>query len=236
MKKILLSAFALCAFCALPASAQFATSAASNGVGRTASNADISNYSRAGVSYVGRDYVYDIKDADDFSTSGIGASYIKGFSLSQTMPLFVETGVKTDVGFGTMETNDDDFTMKLTTLRAAIPVNIAYRFALPNSNITISPYAGVGAKFNLLGTVKTAYDGDDSKIQDAVDDEDPINFFDKDDVGKDGCWTRFQMGWQVGAVVDFGKYFANIEYGKDFSEISKKLNTAQFSVGVGITF
>lgn len=238
MKKILFSALALCALCALPASAQFATSANSNGAAaKSSSTNDITAYSRASVSYVGRDYVYDVKNADDFSTSGIGASYIKGFSISQTMPLFVEAGVKADVGFGSIENEDnEDVSLKLTTLRAAVPVNLAYRFALPGSEITISPYAGVGAKFNLLGTMKYAYDGDNSQLQDKIDDMDPINLFDKDDTSKDTRWTRFQMGWQIGAVVDFGKYFANIEYGKDFSEISKKLGTSQFAIGVGMNF
>lgn len=234
---------------AMPAQAQFTNSGNAGSGNRSTSGVikDTSNYSHFGVSYVNRTYSYDVKGAEDYSSNGIGVNYITGISLSKDMPIFLQTGARVDLGFGTIDKEDSPYgvDMKVTTLSAAIPANIAYKFTLNEGRTTITPYAGLNFKFNILGKGKFDTDDEDDDYEyyayddeeDEGSDDDTINFFDKKDMGgKDGVWKRFQLGWQIGATVAFNSFYVNVEYGTDFSELAKKLKTSTFAIGAGFNF
>ena len=67
-----------------------------------------------------------------------------------------------------------------------------------------------------------------------------MNYFDKDDMGgKKYTANRFALGYQIGVNVSFGKYYAGVSYGSDFSdymseklEVDSKLQTTSVTVGV----
>lgn len=247
------------------ASAQFANTGNASRTGSTTSAGaikDTNPYDRFSVSFVSETVSYDIKDMDNQSTSGFGLKYIHGFSLSKTLPLFLETGVDMHVGFWSDSEDyevgygsdrygydyyDAEMKFKLTTMNLAIPVNLAYKFNV-NESFSIQPYLGLNFKFNVLAKKKTSIDVDDSEVQDAIDDLTDKEFtekfyalrdasmFDKDDVGKDAAWKRFQMGWHIGVGFNYNAFNFGISYGTDFIKLCKKTSTSTLAVGVGINF
>ena len=228
-KTLIISIFTVS--CALPTAAQFANSgnnAASSATPRR--TVAISPYDRVSVSYVNTNLANDAKGADDISLNGVGLDYIHGFSLSKSFPLYLETGVKATLSFFSREDcewyniwNDDaddkDYKTTFQTLSAAIPVNLAYKFTLSNGDVSIVPYLGLHFKLNLMARGKEVYDPE---------------YGDKGD--KDACFKRFQMGWHIGAGLNYRQLYIGLSYGTDFMELCKKVNTSTFSVNVGYNF
>lgn len=189
--KVILLAGALTV--ATSASAQFAntgTGAANANTTTSGSVKDTNPYNRFSVSYVNETAHPDYKDADNQSTSGFGLKYIHGFSLSQSLPLFLETGVDMHIGFWSDVINDKytvrygnnydgyhsydaEQKQKLTTMNLAIPVNLAYKFNI-NESFSIQPYLGLNFKFNVLAKAKNSINitdkYDDGTVQNAIDD------------------------------------------------------------------
>lgn len=243
-KTLIISIFTVS--CALPAAAQFANSgnnAASSATPRR--TVAISPYDRVSVSYVNTKLANDAKGADDISLNGVGLDYIHGFSLSNSFPLYLETGVKATLSFFSREdcrwankwnedADDKDFKTTFQTLSAAIPVNLAYKFTLTNGEVSIVPYLGLNFKLNLMANGKEVYDPD-SEYGDK--DTKKYDMFDKKDMeDKDACFKRFQMGWHIGAGLNYRQLYIGLSYGTDFMELCKKVNTSTFSVNVGYNF
>lgn len=241
-KTLIISIFTVS--CALPAAAQFANSgnnAASSATPRR--TVTISPYDRVSVSYVNTKLANDAKGADDISLNGVGFDYIHGFSLSKSFPLYLETGVKATLSFFSREDcewcniwNDDaddkDYKTTFQTLSAAIPVNLAYKFTLSNGDVSIVPYLGLNFKLNLMAKGKEVYDPEYGDK-----DTEKYDMFDKKDMGdKDACFKRFQMGWHIGAGLNYRQLYIGLSYGTDFMELCKKVNTSTFSVNVGYNF
>jgi len=238
--KILMMAGALAI--STPAFAQFSN--ASTGSGSV--TRDTNPYDRLSISYQYDMHKYDIKGADDQNMNGFAIDYIHGFSISRTYPLFIETGIGLNMGFHSNSSSDFDFgdfdfgdfdfgdygdsefTKKTMALSVNVPVNIAYKFNI-NNNFSIHPYLGLNCKVNVLAKAKTQFDDDDIK-------DIEIDNFDKKDVGKDGQWKRFQLGWHVGAGINYKAFYAGLSYGTDFMELAKKLKTSTFKVSIGYNF
>lgn len=251
------------------ASAQFANTGNTSKSGSTTSVGsykDTNPYNRFSVSYINETISYDIKDADNKSTSGFGLKYIHGFSLSNTLPLFLETGLDLHVGFWS-DTDDkfsaydedgyDDYDAelktKLTTMNLAVPLNLAYKFNI-NEDFSIQPYLGLNFKFNVLAKQKHSinvtdeYDENgeiqdyndkltDKEFEELYNRKKECNMFDKDDTGnKDTVWKRFQMGWHIGVGFNYKAFNIGVSYGTDFIALCKKTNTSTLAVGVGINF
>lgn len=236
----------------LGASAQFSAGSSS------ASGDFSSSYDRAQVSYVNEKY--SAKGAG-FSTNGVGVKYLHGFGISQDRPLYIQTGADLHFGFNSESTKFSS--QKLTTMNIAIPVNVAYQFAI-NDKFTIEPYVGLNVKVNILAKQKNTIksinfddldDEDWSDYEDYFDEDmwgdmfDPEDFvdgkessssvslFDKKKVGKDAQWKRFQLGWHIGANFILNqKYYLSAQYGTDFMSICKKTNTSTLSIGLGMNF
>lgn len=244
--KILLTAV-LAIVCTLPAAAQFANSGTAT-TGSPRVNGDINPYDRVSLSYVNTMFSTDVKGADDFSINGVGVDYIHGFSLSQSFPLYLETGVKATLSFYSREdcmigsiwnedAEDEDWKTTFKTLSAAIPVNLAYKFTLSSGDVSIVPYLGLNFKFNVIANGKSEYDSSDDSGYDDYYDDQKFDFFDKKDMGdKDNCWKRFQLGWHIGAGLNYRQLYIGLSYGTDFTELQKKVNSSEFSVSVGYNF
>lgn len=247
--KILLTAI-LAISCAMPAAAQFANTGNTTTTTTTRVARDINPYDRVSVSYVNTMLSTDVKNADDFSINGVGIDYIHGFSLSKSFPLYLETGVKATLSFYSREDctlsniwNDDAenkyFKTTFQTLSAAIPLNLAYKFTLTNGEVSIVPYVGLNFKFNIMASGKQVYNPDND-FEDSK--KDKFSLFDKKDLeevaswDKDNCWKRFQLGWHIGAGLNYRQLYIGLSYGTDFMELAKKVNTSTFAVSVGYNF
>lgn len=244
---------AICALlCGATASAQFTTGGKSNGA--SASTQEIAPYNQFGISYTNVKYTWDIPgddDMDDISTNGISLKYIHGFSVSQKLPMYVETGLNLNFGFASNDVDiDEDYedvlaiSNKYQFAALAIPVNFAYKFNI-NETVAIKPYIGLNLKFNLMGRTKMNVDVLDDDLYDYIDEDDLegewASYYSKKDMGdKDSVWNRFQMGWHIGADVQFNKFYVGLNYGTDFIKAWKykkySVNSGTFNIGIGVCF
>lgn len=127
----------------------------------------------------------------------------------------VECGVTFTMG----SRKEDGVKLKYSNL--AIPVNAGYKIEIADE-FSVRPYAGINLKFN------TSYKFDDESLFDDVNDAlDP---------------NRFQLGGQLGAVVQWKNYTAGYQYQHDFSALytipvaDEKVKTFNSAITVGIIF
>lgn len=198
---------------------------------------------------------------DDQSFTGLSLGWSKAFSLSTTTPLFLETGVGLQYSFYSEEDDEDfyipmsyDFSYEgtLTTKYKyngwglKVPIHLMYRWDIPNSNISLVPFAGINFRYNLSGKLKTEYaiymdnfgDLDEEELEDLGFEDVDYNVFDKKDMGgSKNTWKRFQIGWELGVKARFNeKFLVGVSYGSDFSEISKKVKIHTTSITLGYCF
>lgn len=236
MKKFKL--FVLAAFLGLAtsASAQFVNSGSSNSsASSTSSSFDFTSvktngWSRIYVSYLPSKMKLDYDDADDMKFKGFQVGWLKGFGLTQRLPLYMEAGAAIQYRSYKDEESDSyyDFSQKCNLLSLNIPVNLLYRFNIKD-DFSISPYFGLDFRINLLGKNKyeETYDGD----TDSWD----VNLFDDDDMDNE-AWKRFQAGWHIGVGFDYRIIHIAIEYGTDFNEIAEKSKFATTAITLGLNF
>lgn len=203
-----------------------------------------SGYNRVGISYDNTQVSAggDLKgEMENFKLNGFGLNYIHGFSVSRSLPMFVEVGANVDFGFGNaFEEKYDGVSakMKIQDINLQVPVNFAYRFNVVE-DFTIAPYVGINFKLHLLtrGRIEAKEDG--IKVE-----SDWSNFFSKDDMGDDDTFNRFQMGWHIGATFQYTKFSFGVQYGTDFIPFysysekgyKEKINTANLKLTLGYNF
>lgn len=158
--------------------AQFA-----NTGGSSSASGDYTGYNRIGISYnnthLGHNKYAGGKNSN-ISLNGVGLDYIHGFSLTDRLPLFLETGVNLNFNFGSKDavsTNFGDYEdfdeedwgdfmddvedgdipttkTKYQNINMQIPVNLVYRFNI-NENFSIAPYFGLNFKVHFTSKYKT---------------------------------------------------------------------------------
>lgn len=208
--------------------------------------------------------VLDDMDAENEKLNGIGVGFNKAFSVTSSIPLFIEVGAGLNYAWAKIydeEEKDDCYicedeyavTYKTSSqhLMVNVPVNLMYKFQIPNSSITLEPYVGLNLKGHILGRMKSkyTYEACCDEVEDAFEeiledmDEDDLvsNYFDKDDMGgKKYVATRLNIGWQIGANADFGKAFVGISYGSDFNKFLKsgkdEWKYSALNVSLGLRF
>ena len=253
-KKILF--FAAMSLIACNVSAQFANTNSSNVNVSNNKVVNTTEWQRVYISYNPMNMIVDLSDADDMSFNGFSIGYAKGFSVSNDMPLFIETGAHATYGTNTLDSEDLEsleinnykLEQKTTILNLNIPVNLAYKFSVESKKLSIIPYVGINFKGNIIGKSKlNLVDGLDSdditekKFWEYAEDSYGIkqekNNFDKKDTGsKDSQWKRFQMGWQIGVGINYNKLYVGVSYGKDITELCKKTKLSTTSITLGYNF
>lgn len=213
---------------AATASAQFA-----NVKGSSSHSGDINGWQGLRVSYHPMSLSPD--EGDNIGITGFSIGYVKGFSLSQNVPIYLEAGA--NLLWGSKDVTDDfgldfddyeiDASAKLNLFSVNVPINFGYKYAV-NDNFSIYPYIGVNFKINAIGKIKieAEYEGESES--------ESLDLFSKDDMGE--AWKRFQVGWQIGVAFNINKFTLAAGYGKDFTEITKKVKVAMPSLTVGFNF
>lgn len=181
-------------------------------------------------------------ELSDFN--GFSGEFRVGFNVANGEPVFIETGV----GFLYASNNYNDsytddyyemevsFDMQTKITSLYIPVNIAYEFSV-SDNMSVIPYAGLKARINLTGVqdvtmrIKDTYWGTSSSEYESID-----MFYKRDMTNNWGLADeakRFQLGWQIGADIDFSGVILGISYGTDMGEFLKdcKFKTTTLSLG-----
>lgn len=251
------SLVAICAlFCGATASAQFTTGGKSTSTASLGANTD--PYSRFTISYenthlsCGGDLEDSFNGENSVGLNGFGLEYTHGFSVSKSLPMFVEAGIKLQFGQGSVSQDrkiygyDVEEIQKYQQLSFVVPVNFTYKFAI-NDNMSVAPYLGINFKVHALGRYKGEMKFDDDDLQDAYEEEadeiEWINVFsdDEDNMGdKDYTWNRFQMGWQIGVGLNVKSFYIGLQYGTDFIPAYKykkySINSGTFAAKIGFNF
>lgn len=182
-------------------------------------------YDRLALSY---NHIGIEKDFVPESLNGVSFAWTKGIPLSSNIPLYLETGVGLTYGFGseTYEYGDgyyysDEEDVTFSYLGLTVPVNVTYRFDIPNTPLKISPFAGFYLRGNILGK-NSREDGDDYDWFDAEDD--------------DYNAKRLSFGFQLGVGLEVSKLYLGLSYGTDMTTFVKHVDKPSiFSATVGIT-
>lgn len=162
--------------------------------------------------------------------NGFSIGYDRAIGLISKIPLYVEIGgaiqyagqnIKDNVG-GYVKTTSNLLSVK-------VPVSILYRWNVANSNWSIIPKAGFDGRFNILGKGKETSSDYSHKFTTT----NRYNMFKEGENGKDGynglnalgdkC-RRFQVGWHVGANVEYKSLLLGITYGTDMNAFCKEYN------------
>ena len=171
-------------------------------------------------------------DMWDDTFHGLNVGYTKGLSLNGNVPLYLEVGANVQFNMYSEEEYDYAHDLTMTFLQAQIPVNVTYLFPLGDSGISLAPYAGLSAKFNILGKQKLENPDNGNSHE--------VDFFSKDDMG-DFAAKRFQVGMQLGANITFGENWnLGIGYQRDLTSFmeadSHKLMLHGIVATVGFNF
>lgn len=216
-------------------SAQFANSKSSS-----SHTSDMNGWQGLRVSYHPMSLSPD--KGDNIGITGFSAGYVKGFVLSQNVPIFLEVGANLlwaskdltdDLGFDDYEDYEDiDISAKLNMFSVNVPVNFGYKYTV-NETFSIYPYIGLNFRINAVGKIKmkAEYDGESES--------ESIDVFSKDDMNEyeiGDAWKRFQAGWQIGVAFNINRFTLAASYGRDFTEISKKVKVAMPSITAGFNF
>ena len=256
MKKLKLALFIAFAGLAAVASAQSAAISGSN-----ASAADIpvghqavkaTGWNRIFFSYIPSKLVYDATDVASDNLRGFSAGYLRGFSLTRRIPLYMEVGVALQYGFtesytGSSDTTYDEeqgymstsYSGRVHMVSVNVPINLLYRFSI-NDRLSISPYLGLGFRYNLA--CKAKFDtknrygeyGEYEEVGATVS----FSFFDKKLMKQAGFepFNRFQPGFHAGIGLDYRMLHLAVDLGKDFDELSPtgkgKIKTTSIIVGI----
>lgn len=225
---------------AATASAQFA-----NGSKKGSSAAvNTDSYQRFYVSYNPLSIKPDWDGVEDINLTGFAFGFTKGISISKSLPLFVEAGARLQYGFKSEDESQSGYyegypatvtwENKYTYMGVVVPVNLAYKWTPSSSPVSITPFFGITFKGNIIAKEKVTTTA--TVAGQSASDEKDYDYFDKDEVGKDGQWSRFQAGWQVGVGIDYKQLYVGLHYGGDFGEVCKKTKTSNWAVSVGFNF
>ncbi len=164
--------------------------------------------------------------------NGIGAGYSKAFSLSASVPFFIEAGAglqymwKKTTDYWGESGKEEKLSTTIDMLSVKIPVNLGYKFQISNGNIAFLPYAGLTVRGNIFAYMRA--------------DKEKLNLLDEKatlDAEIPG-WRRLQFCWQAGLNVHFNRILLGVSYSKDISKLAEgnSLRLSAASVTVGYCF
>ena len=176
------------------------------------------------VSYNPMTLVIDTQNGKDQDFTGFTAAFNHKISVANATPIFVEVGGAVNAAF--WSDTEDGVDMNITFVSAKVPVSLMYKWNVSDA-VSILPFGGLYARFNVVGKLKAEDDFDDESL----------NLFDKKDVqeiGWDDACKRFQIGYQIGANIMFNDtWHIGLAWASDFSELRKKckFNTPAITIG-----
>lgn len=228
---------AVCFLTCATASAQFVNSSASGTTRKTAATTNaVSAFSTFDFTYS----PFTLKseyDGDDETEdmNAVSLNWAKAQSVSTAYPVYLQYGVGLQYAWQTDSEKEDSYSYKSTTsfLTAKIPVNLMYCLNVPNTQLSVLPYAGLNLQGHILGQTKVtvSYDGDSES--------ESMSFFDKDDMD-DETFNRFVVGWQIGAKLAFNDFVLGIGYEGPVSNLYKeddfKINYSLINISIGVKF
>ena len=174
---------------------------------------------------------------DNMGLNGFGLEQVVGLPLSVSLPMYIETGLKFQAGWGKIKEENLGYGEKCSVnlFRLNIPLRYIYHIRLAE-NFKLAPYLGVDFRFNLASRGRYNFYQGDNVIA-----SERINYFSKDDMGDDR-FNRFQFGWHVGLRFEMSFFDIFAMYCTDFTKLyndkvsNEKISTGNLAVGFGLTF
>ena len=255
MKKLKLSLLAAFVGLTTAASAQTADTSGNNA---PAADSQVEHravrttgWSRIFYSYTPSKIAYDAPDVTDDNLKGISVGYLRGFSLTHKVPLYMEVGAAfqyrfTDSYAGSSDTTYDEeqgytsvsYSARVHMMSVNVPINLLYRFNI-NDRLSISPYFGLDFRYNVACKIRVkmrkSY-GEYGEYERAKATK-SFSLFDKEFMGQMGVepFNRFQPGFHGGISLDYRMLHLAVDLGKDFDELSPtgkgKIRTTSITVG-----
>ncbi len=145
---------------------------------------------------------------------GFSLGWVKGMSITNNMPLFVEAGAALEYR---SDKEDDDL---LNMMSINIPVNLVYKYDI-SEDMAIKPLIGIDLRLNMFGKLKS---GGES-----------VSIFSEDDMGP-MKFGRFQAGWHLGFGFTYSQFEVGLTYGQDFNEIVEEGRIANTVISLGYNF
>ena len=230
MKKFVIVVCAI-ALSVVTASAQFTTS---GGAKKSYSSSPDSKFGTFSVSY--NPVTFKLTSGNSSTSrdmNGISLLWTDAYSVVPNVPVYFEYGVGAQWTFLNEKEEDENASINFLSLK--VPVSLMYKFDVPQTEISLVPYAGLNLTGHILGQQKYQWDNGDSK------ESQTRSFFSKDDMGEDGTYNRFVVGWHIGAKVFIKKFLVGVAYEGPVTNLYKydddmKYNTSQVNISVGINF
>ena len=209
--------------CSTAVSAQLTNPSSESTVNKTTQSSD--TWRGLKVSY--KPITLDYNGGDDALT-GFSAEYVLSFKLSDTTPLFLESGL--GYQYVTYEESAEAEGVKIKAELALhslyVPFNLGYKHYF-DEKFAIMPFIGLNLRGNISGEMTLS--------EDYYGEEYDLDLFDDNDM-EDEAWNRFQIGWQIGIGLNISKFYAGISYGSDFNELYEDAKLKTTSITLGINF
>lgn len=196
------------------------------------------DYNRIAFSYNRFNYKAggdEVDNGETLGTNGVGFEYIHGFNFLKNKPMYIETGIKLMYNSGTKTESDDyydeDYKYGMRGFNIAVPLNYVYRFKI-SDEFSVLPYTGFNFRVNCM-----AEEGEN----DPYYDEDEVEWWDLFDSDEyEETYKRFQLGWNIGAGLQFGKLYLGLGYTVDMMKAmgnsDYNIKTGNFNVTLGFQF
>ena len=214
MKAIKLLSVVFAMVFAMNANAQFVNSEGVKGSGGSSSSSEYAesnqNYNRIILGWAPTKFS---EKGESETLQGFDLGWIGGYNVTneKSLPLYVETGLLMNAGFGECWSENDKL------LAFSVPINATYRYHIKNTKIYVAPYFGFHFKVNALWL-----------------DDDGESYFD------DEGTKRFQFGMQLGVNFDISKFNIGFGWDNDFMPIYKysryNAGTSGACIHVGVVF
>lgn len=215
--------FTLIAVCAvaLAANAQIVSSSSRK---ITMAQTEFPNYNRLFISYAPMTLS---GDGDSFTAGGFAVGWLGGWSVSKTAPVYVEGGL--NLKYNHYSESDDYEKIKLTFLNLNVPINVSYKWNVPNVNgLSVAPYVGLHFTYNIIGKEEDEWDNGYRH------ESDDYSLFDEDEC--DYPANRFQLGWQAGVGFNYKALYVGVGYSGEFTEYMENVNTGGITLTLGYNF
>lgn len=227
MKKLL---FSVCAFImiSVAASAQYVASSSNAATGGS-SQSSAAKFGTFGITYSPTTLnSIEGNSSSSEEMQSVSLTWTKADALHPVQPVYLEYGLGAQWTF--QNDDDDDVNVSTNFIGLKIPVNILYKYDVPQTNFSIMPYAGLNLTGYVLGST-SAKSGDDKFS---------LSYFSKDDMGEDK-FNRITVGWQVGARVRINNsLFVGIAYEGPITHLYKegdyKINFNHINISLGLEF
>ena len=150
-----------------------------------------------------------------YRMNSVSVDWTQAYGFWESTPLYLQYGGVIQYAWGAAAYTGEP--MHLLSLN--IPISLAYDLAIPKTNISVVPYAGLNFQEHVLGL---------SGKTDLFDEDDMAGY----------PFDDFMISWMAGAKFVFGRYIFGVAYQGPFTgllwedEAELKLSQVNFSLGI----